>query len=65
MGKPPGASPSAAVKYFSAKSILGAEEVDMQNPDMFKNAMIQKMTGSDAIMANDTFTKNSTPSESF
>jgi len=51
MGKPPGAFPSAPVKYFSAKLILGAEEVDMQYPDMFKNAMIQKMTGPGAISA--------------
>jgi len=46
-----GESPSAAAKYLSAKFILGAEEVDMQYPDMFKNAMIQKMTGPDAISA--------------
>jgi len=30
---------------------LGAEEVDMQYSDMFKNKMIQKMTGPDAISA--------------
>jgi transposase len=36
---------------FSAKFILGAEEVDMQYPDMFKDAMVQKMTGPDAISA--------------
>jgi transposase len=48
---PRGASPSAAVKYLSAKIILGAEEVDMQYSDMFKNTMIQKMTGPDAISA--------------
>jgi transposase len=40
-----------AAKYFSAKFILGAEEVDMQYSDMFKNKMIQKMTGPDAISA--------------
>ena len=49
---PRGASPSAAGKYLSAKFIFGAEEVDMQYSDMFKNAMIQKMTGPDAISAS-------------
>jgi transposase-like protein len=49
---PRGASPSAATKYFCAKIILGAEEVDMQYSDMFKDAMIQKMTGPDAISAS-------------
>jgi len=41
-----------AAKYFSAKFILGAEEVDMPYTDMFKNAMIQKMTGPEAISAS-------------
>jgi transposase-like protein len=41
-----------ATKYFSAKFILGAEEVDMPYTDMFKNAMIQKMTGPEAISAS-------------
>jgi transposase-like protein len=49
---PRGTSPSAAAKYFSAKFILGAEEVDMQYSDMFKDAMIQKLTGPDAISAS-------------
>jgi transposase len=48
---PRGASPSAAAKYVCAKFILGAQEVDMHYPDMFKNTMIQKMTGPDAISA--------------
>jgi len=48
---PRGASPLVATKYFSAKFILGAEEVDMQYSDMFKNAMIQKMSGPDATSA--------------
>jgi len=34
---PRGTSPSAAAKYFSAKFILGAEEVDMRYSDMFKD----------------------------
>jgi transposase-like protein len=32
-------------------SILGAQEIDMQYPDMFKTAMIQKMTGPGALSA--------------
>ena len=48
---PRGSSPSTAANYLSASFILGAEEIDMQYPDMFKNAMIQKMTGPDAISA--------------
>lgn len=51
MVKPRGVTPSAAAKYFSAKFILGAEEVDMRYSDMFKITMIQKMTGPDAISA--------------
>jgi len=52
MGKPPGGLPHRQrPNIFSAKFILGAEEVDMQYPEMFKNDMIQKMTGPDAISA--------------
>jgi transposase len=48
---PRGASPSAAAKYVCAKFIFGAQAVVKHNPDMFKNTMIQKMTGPDAISA--------------
>jgi transposase len=48
---PRGPSPSVAANYLSAKFILGAQEVDMQYSDMFKNAMIQKMSGPEAISA--------------
>ena len=48
---PRGSSPSTAANYLSASFILGAEEVDMKYPDMFKRSMIQKMTGPDAISA--------------
>jgi transposase-like protein len=41
-----------AAKYFSAEFILGAEEVDMHYSDMFKNTMIQKLTGPDSISAS-------------
>jgi len=48
---PRGASPSTMANYLSASFILGAEEVDMEYPDMFKRSMIQKMTGPDAVSA--------------
>ena len=48
---PRGASPSTTANYLSASFILGAEEVDMEYPDMFKRSMIQKMTGPDAVSA--------------
>jgi transposase-like protein len=53
MGKPPGGLPHLRQPNISPRNlILGAEEVDMQYSDMFKNAMIQKMTGPDALSAS-------------
>jgi transposase-like protein len=47
-----GVCPIGGGRKFSAKLILGAQEVDMPYPDMFKQAMIQKMSGPDAISAS-------------
>jgi transposase-like protein len=46
-----GVCPIGGGRKFSAKLILGAQEVDMPYPDMFKHAMIQKMSGPDPISA--------------
>jgi len=47
----PGVCPIGGGRKFSAKLILGAQEVDMRYPDMFKQSMIQKMSGPDPISA--------------